>query len=254
MPGSAAFITLCHPGAVHSFLPEMKDYPVTRQTTRIAASVLAAGLSVGALGAPQADAQDLGQMARDGAVNIRMIAEHKTAQIQRDIDNAVRSTAREIAKHPAGKQAVETFAPQLLDAPVATVHRQVAPSAPAPAATPAPASVGNQRVVDAARTKLGSPYVYGANGPSSFDCSGLVQWAYAQTGKSIPRTSGAQIAGGTPVPLNALQPGDIVGFYSGISHVGIYIGNGQVIHAPTSGDVVKIAPMSYMPAVAAARY
>lgn len=227
---------------------------MTRQTTRMAASVLAAGLSVGAFAAPQADAQDLGQMARDGAVNIRMIAEYKTAQIQRDIDNAVRSTAREVAKHPAGKQAVETFAPHLLDTPVATVQRQVAPSAPAPAATPAPASVGNQRVVDAARTKLGSPYVYGANGPSSFDCSGLVQWAYAQTGKSIPRTSGAQIAGGTPVPLNALQPGDIVGFYSGISHVGIYIGNGQVIHAPTSGDVVKIAPMSYMPAVAAARY
>ena len=72
----------------------------------------------------------------------------------------------------------------------------------------------NQRVVDAAISRTGAPYVYGAAGPDSFDCSGLVQWSHAQAGKSIPRTSQAQIAGGQPVSLDQLQPGDIVGYLS----------------------------------------
>lgn len=110
-----------------------------------------------------------------------------------------------------------------------------------------------QAVLAAASSKLGSPYVYGAAGPSAFDCSGLTSWAYAQTGKSIPRTSGAQFAGGTPVPMNALKAGDIVSFYGG-GHVGIADGKGNVVHAPTEGDVVKVTPLAYMPADGAVRY
>lgn len=100
-------------------------------------------------------------------------------------------------------------------------------------------------IVDAARSKIGSPYVWGATGPNSFDCSGLTSWAYSQVGKSIPRTSQEQAAQGTPVSTPAL--GDIVSFYSGATHVGIFSGNGNVIHAPQSGDVVKEASMDYMP-------
>lgn len=110
-----------------------------------------------------------------------------------------------------------------------------------------------QAVLAAASSKVGSPYVYGAAGPSSFDCSGLTSWAYNQVGKSIPRTSSAQFAGGTPVALNALRAGDIVSFYGG-GHVGIADGKGNVVHAPTEGDVVKVTPLAYMPADGAVRY
>lgn len=100
-------------------------------------------------------------------------------------------------------------------------------------------------IVSAARSKIGSPYAWGATGPNSFDCSGLTSWAYQQVGKSIPRTSQAQASQGTAVSSPEL--GDIVSFYSGATHVGIFSGNGNVIHAPQSGDVVKEAPMNYMP-------
>jgi cell wall-associated NlpC family hydrolase len=99
--------------------------------------------------------------------------------------------------------------------------------------------------LQAALSKLGSPYEYGAAGPGSFDCSGLVQWAYKQAGVNVPRTSQAQAGVGTPVAQQDLQPGDIVAFYGG-GHVGIYAGNGNVVHAPDFGQPVKVAPMRYM--------
>lgn len=93
-------------------------------------------------------------------------------------------------------------------------------------------------VVAAAYSKLGCPYVWGASGPNSFDCSGLVMWCYAQAGVSLNHYSGSQGQSGAIIPLSQAQPGDIL-WKSG--HVGIYIGNGQYIHAPQTGDVVKIA-------------
>ena len=93
-------------------------------------------------------------------------------------------------------------------------------------------------VVAAAYSKLGCPYVWGASGPNSFDCSGLVMWCYAQAGVSLDHYSGSQGQSGAIIPLSQAQPGDIL-WKSG--HVGIYIGNGQYIHAPQTGDVVKIA-------------
>ena len=93
-------------------------------------------------------------------------------------------------------------------------------------------------VVSAAYSKLGCPYVWGASGPNSFDCSGLVMWCYAQAGVSLDHYSGSQGQSGAIIPLSQAQPGDIL-WKSG--HVGIYIGNGQYIHAPQTGDVVKIA-------------
>jgi len=106
----------------------------------------------------------------------------------------------------------------------------------------------------AALSKLGAPYGWGAAGPDQFDCSGLMFWAYQQIGKSIPRTSQAQIAGGTSVPLEDLQPGDIVGYYPGVTHVGMYIGNGQVVHASTYGVPVQVVPLKSMPITGTARY
>jgi cell wall-associated NlpC family hydrolase len=100
-----------------------------------------------------------------------------------------------------------------------------------------------QIAVDAALSKLGSPYVWGATGPGSFDCSGLLLWAYQKAGITLPRNSAAQAQYGTPVPRAQLQPGDLVAYYSPVSHIGMYLGDGKMVHAPTSGDVVKISPL-----------
>ncbi|MFC9788678.1 C40 family peptidase [Rhodococcus sp. NPDC127528] len=122
---------------------------------------------------------------------------------------------------------------------------------PAPGA-PIVASHG-QRALDAAQTKLGAPYVWGATGPNAFDCSGLVQWAYRQAGVSLPRVTYDQVNGGSPVSKADLQPGDAVFFY-GAEHVGLYAGGGMVVHAPTEGQPVKRAPLDSMPFFAARRY
>jgi peptidoglycan DL-endopeptidase CwlO len=104
-----------------------------------------------------------------------------------------------------------------------------------------------------ARAQLGKPYVYGATGPNSYDCSGLTQAAWAAAGVSIPRTTYAQVDFGTRVSASQLRPGDLVFFYSTISHVGMYIGDGMMIHAPHTGDVVKTAPITEMPIYGYAR-
>jgi cell wall-associated NlpC family hydrolase len=116
-----------------------------------------------------------------------------------------------------------------------------------------------ERAIAAARTRLGAPYVWGATGPSAFDCSGLTQWAYRQAGVVIPRTSRQQYAGLPHVPLDQLAPGDLV-FYATdvnnpatIHHVGMYLGGGLSIYAPETGDVVKIGAVGYGRIIGAAR-
>lgn len=136
---------------------------------------------------------------------------------------------------------------------------QWVPSLANQGAAPAAPFVGSsasegQRIVDAAASKIGAPYVWGATGPNAFDCSGLTQWAYGQVGKSIPRTSQAQAAGGHRVGINDLQPGDIVAFYSGATHVGIYTGHGTVVNALTTGTPLSETPIKYMPFHSATRY
>jgi cell wall-associated NlpC family hydrolase len=98
-------------------------------------------------------------------------------------------------------------------------------------------------VVGIAMRYLGVPYVWGGSTPRGFDCSGLVSYVFAQIGVSLPHSSYSQFGMGTAVSISELQPGDLV-FFTGASHVGIYIGGGQFIHAPHTGDVVKISSLS----------
>jgi cell wall-associated NlpC family hydrolase len=98
-------------------------------------------------------------------------------------------------------------------------------------------------VVGIAMRYLGVPYVWGGGSPRGFDCSGLVSYVFAQIGVPLPHSSYAMYGMGTPVSMSQLQPGDLV-FFAGASHMGIYIGGGQFIHAPHTGDVVKISPIS----------
>jgi cell wall-associated NlpC family hydrolase len=94
--------------------------------------------------------------------------------------------------------------------------------------------------ISAALAQVGAPYVWGSSGPDGFDCSGLTSFAYAAAGISLPHSSGAQSGLGTPVSRSELKPGDLVFFYSPISHVGLYIGNGMMVHARTYGQPVAV--------------
>lgn len=109
-----------------------------------------------------------------------------------------------------------------------------------PVEAPGPAA---QTAVDAALSMRGTPYVWGGTTPDGFDCSGLTQWSYEQAGISIPRNSASQSTFGTPVSRDQLAVGDLVFFNSPVSHVGMYVGDGMMVHAPTTGDVVKVSPL-----------
>ena len=116
----------------------------------------------------------------------------------------------------------------------------------APVDVPDPGGPGHPEVVAIAQRYLGVPYVYGGASPSGFDCSGLTMYCYAQIGISLPHGATAQQQMSTPVPISALQPGDLV-FFGGPSysyHVGIYVGGGTMIHAPHTGAVVSYGSIS----------
>ncbi|AOS65132.1 C40 family peptidase [Actinoalloteichus hymeniacidonis] len=98
--------------------------------------------------------------------------------------------------------------------------------------------------VQSALSRVGMPYVYGAQGPGTFDCSGLMLWAYNQVGVSLPRNSAAQASTGMAVSRSQLAPGDLIAYGNpSVHHIGMYVGNGNVVHAPTPGQNVKVVPI-----------
>ena len=134
-------------------------------------------------------------------------------------------------------------APQraLVDNAVAGPELSAASMADAVAAAPAAAPTEAAGIaVQTALAQVGDPYIVGAAGPDGFDCSGLTQYAYAAAGVSLPHSSRSQSGLGSPVSRADLQPGDLVFFYSPVSHVGMYIGNGQMVHASVSGRPVAV--------------
>jgi cell wall-associated NlpC family hydrolase len=116
-----------------------------------------------------------------------------------------------------------------------------------------PASGRAAAAVQYAMAQVGDAYVYGAAGPDAFDCSGLTMMAWAQAGVALPHSSSAQFSSGPHVSSGDLQPGDLVFYYSPISHVGMYIGNGMIVHAANPGAGVTVAPVFSMPYVGAVR-
>ena len=144
------------------------------------------------------------------------------------------------------------LSPAAASAAVDTSGVTVQSVAPAVAPAAAPTSAA-QVAVDTALAQVGDRYVYGATGPNSFDCSGLTSYSYAAAGITIPRTSKAQSTFGTPVAKSDLKPGDLVFFYSPVSHVGMYIGNGQMVHASTASKPVAVANLDSMPSYSGAR-
>ncbi|WP_424643677.1 NlpC/P60 family protein [Embleya sp. AB8] len=123
----------------------------------------------------------------------------------------------------------------------------------APPATNVPVSGRAQAAIAFAMAQIGKPYVSGAEGPGSYDCSGLTQASWKAAGVSLTRTTWTQVNDGPRISKDALKPGDLVFFYSDNRHVGMYIGNGQIVHAPRPGKTVTTASMDSMPFYAAIR-
>lgn len=126
-------------------------------------------------------------------------------------------------------------------------------AAPALSGVPQEGSAKAEKVVEAALSKVGSSYVHAAAGPNAFDCSGLTTYAYKQVGVTLPRTSRSQVSAGTRVSASNLQPGDLVFYYSPISHVGIYIGDGKIVDAANPRSGVRVTTLNSMPLAAAVR-
>lgn len=115
---------------------------------------------------------------------------------------------------------------------------------PTPEPQPAPVVDPAQVAIAAAHQHLGKPYVWGGTGPGGFDCSGLMLTAWRAAGVELPRTSRAQFAALPRVPLNQMRPGDLVfSGYRSVNHVGMYLGDGMMIHAPRSGRRIEISPL-----------
>jgi peptidoglycan DL-endopeptidase CwlO len=164
------------------------------------------------------------------------IAEMEAAEARRQAALAAQARARARAAELAAQAAAAAPA---YTAPLTTV----ATEAPVEFDAPPPDGSKASQVVSIALQYLGVPYVWGGMSPAGFDCSGLVAYVYAQIGISLPHHAASQWNYGVPVAFGSEQPGDLV-FFSGLGHMGMYIGNGQFIHAPHTGDVVKISSLS----------
>lgn len=214
------------------------------------------------------------QASAKSAADAKTAAE-QAAQVRADLQNKQSRLQTQIA---VVKSQYEALTPSQREALAAMPPAPAAPPAPGPEAAPpvppmdpgvlaappaaippgdiAPPPGGASRAVavQAALSRIGSPYSWGAAGPSSFDCSGLVMWAFQQEGISLPHSSQALARGGQPVSMDQMQPGDLVTYYSDASHVGIYIGDGMMVHASTYGTPVRVAPVNNAPIHNVRRY
>ena len=192
----------------------------------------------------------LGEVAASAAAAEQAHADAGAAQTaaQRTLDDVTARQGRleaDIADYQAQYDALS--APQQQEVVAAHAGQSVA-TAPAAAATGAA-----QAAVDTALAQVGDPYVWGAGGPDAFDCSGLTQYAYAAAGTSLPHSSRMQATMGSAVSRSELQPGDLIFYYSPVSHVAMYIGNGQMVHASTSGQPVEVVSVDSMGGITAMR-
>lgn len=200
--------------------------------------------------ADSARSADDAKVAAEQAAAVRADLQRKQSQLQVQIA-AVKSRYQGLTEQERTTLAEPGPFPQPPAAPAPT-DNPVTVLAALPA--PAPGVVGGARAVEAALTRIGSPYSWGGSGPHAFDCSGLVMWAFGQAGVSLPHSSQALARGGQPVSMDQIQPGDIVNYYSDASHSGIYIGDGMMVHASTFGTPVRVAPVGSAPIYNVRRY
>ena len=189
------------------------------------------------------------QMMADFAVQAKQL-EMRQAAAQREVDR-IAVTKKELGQEKAEIDDKAAKAKELLG----KLKNRAASASRSGARVPVnvPASGRAGAAVSYAMSQVGDAYVYGASGPSAYDCSGLTMMAWAQAGVSLPHSSGGQMGSGAPVSQSQLQPGDLVFYYSPVSHVGMYIGNGMIVHAANPGSGVTTAPVNSMPYSGAVR-
>jgi len=171
---------------------------------------------------------------QDEIVRMQAAEARRQAELERQV--RARLEAEAAARSAARQQALEVSPAPATDYPADGTSSEASVAPPAP-----PSKYGG--VVGIAMQYLGTPYVWGGASPSGFDCSGFAMYVYAQVGISLPHNAAMQYNSvGVPVARSDLQPGDLV-FFDGLGHMGIYIGGGQFIHAPHTGDVVKISSL-----------
>ncbi|GAB3358948.1 C40 family peptidase [Modestobacter lapidis] len=163
----------------------------------------------------------------------------------------MRTSPARRSTRPARRAAITLLASAGVVLTPLTAQAAAGAPAAAPAATvqAAPVAAPNhaaQVAVDTALAQQGKAYVWAGAGPNVYDCSGLTQFAFRAAGIDLPHSSRMQSTMGTPVARADLQPGDLIFFYSPVGHVGMYIGNGLMVHAPTSGDVVRTTSVDAM--------
>ena len=174
------------------------------------------------------------QAVLEAEARARLAREAAAQQAQERADAAAAAAAAKAKTTPSSPTVAAPPAP-------ATTTTEVAP--PVETTPSGPISGGHPEAATIALHYLGVPYQWGGSTPAGFDCSGLVMYVYAQLGIALPHFAAAQYGFGSPVPRDLLQPGDLV-FFDNLDHVGIYIGGGQVVHAPSTGDVVKISNLA----------
>ena len=187
-----------------------------------------------------------GQIARiqaaERAQEARLAAQARARLAREQAQAEARAKAQAAQQPTATAPTTTTTTTPAATTPAATTTATDA-TAPIPDTPAAPLPAGHPDAASVAARYLGVPYLWAGATPAGFDCSGLVVWVYAQLGITLPHYTGALYLLGVPVPRDQLQPGDLV-FFDGVDHVGIYIGAGQFIHAPHTGDVVRVSTMS----------
>ena len=180
------------------------------------------------------------------AAKAKAILDRLTAEERRRVAAAAAAEERRRARERAARSSERKPAP---------APQPPSDPDPAPAPDPQPPSGGSrgEKALAFAKAQLGEPYVYGADGPDSWDCSGLTMGAWGSAGVSLPHSSRSQYAESAKISRSQLQPGDLVLFYSDRHHVGLYAGGGKVIHAPRPGKSVEYINMDYMPYAGAVR-
>ncbi|WP_033311510.1 NlpC/P60 family protein [Streptomyces iakyrus] len=177
----------------------------------------------------------------------RLTAEEKArlAAIEKQKQEEAARKADELARQQAAQRQAQEEAAQQQDS--GSSSSGTAGSGSSTSTAPADSSYATKadKALAFARAQIGKPYVWGAVGPGSYDCSGLTQAAWKAAGVDLPRTTYDQVNAGTTVPLSQAQPGDLVFFYDDVTHVGIYIGNGMMIHAPKPGTYVREESIYY---------
>ena len=177
-----------------------------------------------------------------GAVVAKEAADKATAEAQAAVDS-IAAQQEDLEKQIADyqRQYATLTAPQ--QEQVSRAH--AGETVPVPSGVIAPSGAA-QAAVDTALAQVGDPYVWGAGGPNAFDCSGLTQYAYSAAGVSLPHSSRSQAGMGQAVSRDQLQPGDLLFYYSPTSHVAMYVGNGQMVHASTAGKPVQVVSFNSM--------